>query len=129
MLTAVNPTHVTGLSQIAFAVDDVETSTRFFRETLGLRFLFNAPPALAFFDLGGVRLMVCRPQGAGQAGANSILYLSVDDIEEAHRELLAKGVRFDQAPSRVARLPDHELWMAFFRDPDGNLLALTQEKR
>lgn len=127
MLTA-NPTHVIGLGQIAFAVDDVVSSTGFFKDKLRLPFLFSAAPGLAFFDLGGVRLMLCRPQGAGRAGANSVLYLKVDDIREAYVELAGRGVRFEREPSLVARLPEHELWMAFFRDPEGNLLALTEER-
>jgi catechol 2,3-dioxygenase-like lactoylglutathione lyase family enzyme len=127
MLTA-NPSHVIGLGQIAFAVDDVVSSTRFFKDKLRLPFLFNAAPGLAFFDLGGIRLMLCRPQGAGRAGSNSILYLKVDDIREAYVDLAGRGVRFEREPSLVARLPEHELWMAFFRDPEGNLLALTEER-
>ncbi len=127
MLTA-NPTHVTGLGQVAFAVDDVVSSTRFFKDKLRLPYLFSASPGLAFFDLGGIRLMLCRPQGEGRAGANSVLYLKVDDIREAYVDLAGRGVRFEREPSLVARLPEHELWMAFFRDPEGNLLALTEER-
>jgi predicted enzyme related to lactoylglutathione lyase len=117
------------LGQIAFTVSDVERATVFFRDQLGLPFLFAAPPGLAFFDCGGVRLMVTKPQGAGAVGANSLLYFKVPDIDAAHSALQARGVVFERTPALVARMPDHELWLASFRDPDGNLLAIMSEKR
>lgn len=128
-MPTLTPTHVAGLGQIAYAVDNVERSTRFFRDQLGLAFLFSTPQGLSFFDLGGVRLMLGRPQGAGIVGANSVLYLKVDDIQSAYAEAKARGVRFEREPMVVGRMPDHELWMAFLRDPDGNLLALMDERR
>ena len=94
---------------------DVERATAFFRDQLGLPFLFTAPPGLAFFDCGGVRLMVTKPQGAGAVGANSILYFKVPDIVAAHSALQARGVVFERPPALVARMPDHELWLAPFR--------------
>ena len=117
------------LGQIAFTVSDVERATVFFRDQLGLLFLFAAPPGLAFFDCGGVRLMVTKPQGAGAIGANSILYFKVADIDAACAALQARGIVFERAPALVARMPDHELWLAAFRDPDGNILELMSEKR
>lgn len=129
MSTATPPPLVTGLGQIAYAVDNVERTTKFLRDQVGLKFLFNAPPGLSFFDLGGVRLMIGRPQGAGVIGANSVLYLRTNDIQAAHRDFTARGIRFDREPMALAKLHDHELWMAFFRDPDGNLLALMEERR
>jgi catechol 2,3-dioxygenase-like lactoylglutathione lyase family enzyme len=120
---------LSALGQIAFTVSDVERATVFFRDQLGLPFLFAAPPGLAFFDCGGVRLMVTRPQGAGAVGANSILYFKVADIDAAHSALQARGVVFERTPALVARMSDHELWLAAFRDLDGNLLAITSEKR
>ena len=120
---------LSALGQIAFTVGDVERTTGFFRDQLGLPFLFAAPPGLAFFDCGGVRLMVTKPQGAGAVGANSILYFKVSDIDAAHLALQARGVVFERPPALVARMPDHELWLASFRDPDGNILELMNEKR
>ena len=120
---------LSALGQIAFTVSDVERATAFFRDQLGLPFLFAAPPGLAFFDCGGVRLMVTKPQGAGAIGANSILYFKVADIAAAHAALQARGVVFERPPTLVARMPDHELWLAAFRDPDGNILELMSEKR
>jgi methylmalonyl-CoA/ethylmalonyl-CoA epimerase len=94
-----------------------------------MRFLFQAPPGLAFFDCGGIRLMLDAPARA-QAGHNgSVIYYKVPDLQAAFETLSARGVVFEAKPHLVARLPDHELWMAFFRDPDGNLLALMSEVR
>jgi predicted enzyme related to lactoylglutathione lyase len=120
---------LSAIGQIAFTVSDVERAIGFFRDQLGLKLLFTAPPGLAFFDCGGVRLMVTRPEGAGAVGSNSILYFKVADIDATHTELQARGVAFERAPALVARMPDHELWLAMFRDPDANPLALMSEKR
>lgn len=116
------------IGQVAVPVTDVERATAFYRDTLGMRFLFAAPPGLAFFDLGGVRLMLDGPAGA-QAGNSSVLYYRVADLPSAFGTLSERGVRFEREPHLVAKLPDHELWMAFFHDPDGNLLALMSEVR
>ena len=120
---------LSALGQIAFTVSDVERALGFFRDQLGLPFLFAAPPGLAFFDCGGVRLMVTKPLGAGAVGANSILYFKVADIDATHMAMQARGVVFERPPALVARMPDHELWFASFRDPDGNILELMSEKR
>lgn len=116
------------IGQIAVPVTDVERAIRFYRDTLGMRFLFQAPPGLAFFDLSGVRLMLDGPAGA-QAGNGSVIYYQVEDLEAAFATLLERGVRFEAEPHLIAKMPDHELWMAFFRDPDQNLLALMSEVR
>lgn len=114
------------IGQIAQPVTDVERAISFYRDVLGLRFLFKAPPGLGFFDCGGVRLMLDGP-AASQAGQGSVLYYRVDDLDAAFEALSDRGVVFQAEPHFVAKLPDHELWMAFFRDPDHNLLALMAE--
>jgi len=114
------------IGQIAMPVTDVERSTAFYRDVVGLPFLFAAPPGLAFFDCDGVRLMLDGP-AADRAGQGSVLYFRVDDLQAAFGLLSDRGVAFEAEPHLVARMPDHELWMAFFRDPDGNLLALMSE--
>ncbi len=116
------------LGQIAVPVTDIDRAVAFYRDVLGMRFLFQAPPGLGFFDLDGVRLMLDAP-AAEHAGNASVLYYKVDDIQAAHATLVARGVTFEGEPHLIARLPDHELWMAFFRDPDRNLLALMSEIR
>jgi methylmalonyl-CoA/ethylmalonyl-CoA epimerase len=117
------------IGQIAVPVRDVERAIAFYRDVLGMRFLFQAPPGLGFFDCAGVRLMLDGPTGA-QAGAHgSVLYYKVPDIQDAFATLSARGVTFEGKPHLIAKMPDHELWMAFFHDPDRNLLALMSEVR
>lgn len=116
------------IGQIAMPVKDVERAIAFYRDVLGMRFLFKAPPGLGFFDCAGVRLMLDAPAGA-QAGHGSTLYFLVSDLQGSFEVLSGRGVAFEGKPRLVAKLPDHELWMAFFRDPDGNLLALMSEIR
>lgn len=116
------------IGQIAQPVADVGRAIAFYRDVLGMHFLFQAPPGLGFFDCGGVRLMLDGP-AAAQAGQGSVLYFRVDRLDAAFTALSSRGVAFEAEPHLVAKLPDHELWMAFFRDPDRNLLALMAEVR
>jgi methylmalonyl-CoA/ethylmalonyl-CoA epimerase len=121
---------VSRIGQIAMTVGDLPRAIAFYRDVLGLRFLFEAPPAMAFFDCGGVRLMLSLPEETGShAGERfgAILYYAVDDIQQAAAALTARGVVFEQPPHIVARLPHADLWMAFLRDPDGQMLAIMRE--
>jgi methylmalonyl-CoA/ethylmalonyl-CoA epimerase len=120
---------LTQIGQIAIPVSDVERAIAFYRDILGMRFLFKAPPGLGFFDCGGVRLLLDAPAKAQANNYSSVIYYKVPDIQSAFETLSARGVVFDAKPHLIAKLPDHELWMAFFRDPDGNLLALMTEVR
>jgi methylmalonyl-CoA/ethylmalonyl-CoA epimerase len=128
MTTSTDFAGLSQLGQIAINVQDVERATAFYRDTLGMRFLF-AFPGLAFFDAGGVRLMLTRAEDPKLDHPASMLYYRVADIEAAHQALAARGVRFEQGPHLVARMPDHELWLADFYDSEENLLALMAEKR
>ncbi|HBY60513.1 MAG TPA: glyoxalase [Solibacterales bacterium] len=117
------------IGQIGLSVRDLDRSVAFYQHTLGLPYLFGAPN-MAFFRLGGVRLMLAGDEGGdGERCHASILYFKVNDIAAAHEELSRRGVAFDREPLLVARMPDHELWMAFFRDPDQNVMALMSEVR
>lgn len=116
------------IGQIAVPVRDLDRAVRFYRDTLGMRFLFQAPPGLGFFDCAGIRLMLDAPAKA-QAGNSSVIYYRVSDLRLAYETLSARGVVFEQEPHQIAEMPDHDLWMAFFRDPDSNLLALMAEVR
>lgn len=119
---------LSSIRQIATTVENVERAAAFYRDRLGLPLLFEAPPKLAFFDCGGVRLMLAEPSpGEEVHGRASVLYFKVDDIHAAHRTLVEKGVGFTGAPHMIARMPDHELWLAEFRDTEGNALALMSE--
>ena len=115
------------LRQIAITCKDVERATAFYRDALGLPFLFSAPPGLSFFDCGGVRLMLSKAEG--EAAGTSVLYYLVDDIQAARDSLAAKGVTFVGEPHMIARMPDHELWLAEFRDSENNVMALMEERR
>ena len=117
---------VRGLGQLGVAVKDLETMTAFYRDKVGLPFLFAAP-GMSFFDLGGVRLMLSLPEKGSEDRHGSILYLDVADIAAAHAALVERGVAFEGKPHVVHRYPGGELWMAFFADPEANLLALMSD--
>lgn len=122
-------TSPTRIGQIAINVHDVPRAVSFYRDALGLPLLFEVPPKMAFFACGPVRLMLSTPETADVDHPGSILYYVVDDIEASHTAMSGRGVPFVDAPHLIARMPDHELWMSFFKDPDGNLGALMCEKR
>jgi|SRR5271165_2252602 len=118
---------ITRLGQIAINAEDVERATAFYRDKLGLQLLFKAPPGLAFFDCGGVRLMLGRAEKPEFDHPSSVLYFSVPDIQAAYSELKEGGLHFEDEPHLIVKMPTHELWMTFFRDSEGNLLALMSE--
>ncbi|HEX4934715.1 MAG TPA: VOC family protein [Candidatus Polarisedimenticolaceae bacterium] len=117
------------VGQLMIPVDDLDRAVTFYRDVLGLKFLFTAPPQMAFFMCGDVRLLVgVLPEGsAAQRGGG--VYFKVDDIRGVAATLESGGVRFSAAPHVVHRAPDYELWLAEFFDPDGNRLALMSEVR
>lgn len=119
---------ITRLGQVAINAHDVARATAFYRDVLGLRFLFAAGQ-LAFFDCGGVRLMLDKPENPEFDHPSSILYFSVPDIQAAHRRLVEAGVAIVAEPNMIAKMPDHDLWMSFFRDTEGNVMALMCEVR
>ena len=128
-MTIAAPTALSEIGQIAIAVSDVAAATAFYRDVLGLKFLFGAGPNLAFLAAGTVRLMLTTPQGHGEVGKNSTLYFKVDDLAASHAAILSRGAKNERDPGFVAKMPDHDLWMAFVRDPDGNLVGLMSEVR
>lgn len=115
------------IGQIAVTVHDVDRAVAFYRDVLGMRLLFQVPN-MAFFDCGGVRLMLAVPEPEHDH-PSSILYYKVADIQAAYETLSGRGVAFVDKPHLVARMPDHELWMTFFKDAEGNTLALMSEVR
>jgi methylmalonyl-CoA/ethylmalonyl-CoA epimerase len=116
------------IGQISVNVKDLDRAMEFYRDVLGMRPLFQVPK-LAFFDCGGIRLMLSPPETPEFDHAASVIYYKVDDIQAAHAALRGRGVPFVGDPHLIARMPDHELWMAFCRDPEGNVLALMSEVR
>ena len=121
--------NINQIGQIAIPVGDLERAVVFYRDVLGMRFLFQAPPGLAFFDCGGVRVMLDVPAKQQLDHYSSIIYYKVEDLPSACETLKARGVQLEQEPEFVAKMPDHDLWMAFLRDPDGNMLGLMWENR
>lgn len=117
------------LGQVALMAHDLARATAFYRDTLGMRFLFTAPPRLAFFDCGGVRLMLSEPEPGETFRTGSVLYFLVDDLPATWAALQARAVSAVHEPQLVARMPDHELWMAFLLDSEGNTLGLMSELR
>ena len=115
------------IAQLLVPVDDFDKGVAFYRDVLGIPFLFAAPPQMAFFDCGGVRLLVGTPPFGQTPQRGSAIYFLVPDIRAVHASLEAKGVRFTAAPHVVHRTPTAELWLAEFTDPDGNQLALMGE--
>ena len=127
MTTTMQTLALSTIGQIAVVVHDVEKATAFYRDTLGMRFLFGAGPHLSFFDCDGIRLMLSHPEQPEFDHPGSVIYFKVRDIKAAYDTLKERGVDFIDAPHLIAPMPDHDLWMAFFRDLDKNILALMGE--
>jgi predicted enzyme related to lactoylglutathione lyase len=119
----------TEIGQIAIVVRDVAAAKRFYADVIGLRSLFDAGPNLSFLGAGGVRIMLTTPQGGGEVGKNSTLYFKTGGLDATYRQCIERGATAERGPQLTARLADHELWMAFIRDPDGNLVGLMEERR
>ncbi len=113
------------IGQIALHVSDIERSVEFYGEKLGMTRIFDAPN-IAFFDNGGVRLMLSAGEGE-PPGDRSVIYYRVDDIDVSYTELASAGVEFQDIPHVIHSSGDYELRMAFFKDPDGNQLAIMNE--
>jgi methylmalonyl-CoA/ethylmalonyl-CoA epimerase len=116
------------IGQISVNVHDLDRATTFYKDTLGVKHLFSVPPKMAFFDCGGIRLMLAIPERPDLDHPSSILYFKVQDIEEAHKVLEGAGVHFETKPMLIAPMPTHDLWLAEFRDSENNVLALMCEK-
>jgi methylmalonyl-CoA/ethylmalonyl-CoA epimerase len=121
-------TGISAIGQIAVPIKDQERAVRFYRDTLGLRFLFQVPN-LAFFNCGGVRLLLDRGEPGTTRHQSSILYFLVADIQTATGTLRARGAEITDEPHVIARMADHDLWMSFFLDSEGNTMALMAEVR
>lgn len=115
------------IKQIAVSVASLDQSAKFYGEMLGLKQVYEVPGQLVFFDLAGIWLMLSVPEGEFQPRPGSTLYFAVADINASHRDLRARGVEFIDEPHRIADMGAYELWMSFFRDPDGTVLAIRAE--
>jgi catechol-2,3-dioxygenase len=117
---------IANIGQIAINVHDTARAVEFYKDALGLKLLFTAGN-LAFFDCGGVRLMLSTPERPEFDHPSSILYFRVVDIQAAFARLIERSVKTESEPHVVARMPDHDLWLAEFRDSEGNIMALMSE--
>ncbi len=120
---------VQSIGQIAIAVSEIARAKIFYQEVLGLPHLFDAPPALSFFMCGDTRLMLTTLQGDVADHRTSVIYYKLASLDDAAAQLQQRGVSWVQVPSFVAKMPDHDLWMGFIRDPDANLIGLMEERR
>jgi predicted enzyme related to lactoylglutathione lyase len=116
------------IGQIAVIVHDLERATAFYKDKLGMKFLFSVPPKMAFFDCDGIRLMLGIPERPDLDHPSSILYFKVDDIDAAYATLKGRGVHFETEPMLIAPMQTYDLWLAEFRDSENNVLALMCEK-
>jgi len=126
MMNMPEGTTLSRIGQIAINAHDVDRATAFYSDVLGLKHLFRAGQ-LSFFDCGGVRLMLDKPEKPEFDHPSSIIYFQVGDIRAAHRRIRDAGAKFEDEPHVIAQMPTYDLWMTFFRDTEGNLLALMSE--
>jgi len=120
---------IESIGQIAIPVKDLSRAVTFYRDVLGMKFLFEAPPQLAFFDCGGVRIMLDNPVDKEFATHSNILYFKVGDLNSSYESFKSAGAEFIDKPHLITKMPDHDLWMTFFKDTEGNTLALMSEVR
>jgi predicted enzyme related to lactoylglutathione lyase len=116
--------NITRLAQISYPVSDVERAVEFFETKLGLRLALRPHPNMAFFDAGGVSIFV---EHAEDVSGASILYLACTDVAASTAELERRGVEIVSPPHRITEQPTYDLWMSFFKEPDGRLMALSME--
>jgi methylmalonyl-CoA/ethylmalonyl-CoA epimerase len=118
---------ITGLAQVALSVRDIDKATAFYRDVLGLPFLFSAPPGLAFFQVGPTRLMLSASSIEGDAGSHAILYYAVADIHAAFAAVTGRGAVAKEPPRMIAKVGGREVWLTALEDPDGHVVGLMSE--
>lgn len=118
----------TKIGQIAITVSDVDKALDFYRDVVGLEFLFRPGPEMVFLKSGDTRIMLTTPKGHGKVGHNSIMYFIKNDIENAFDVMVERGAEIERRPELTAKMADHDLWIGFIRDPDGNLVGIMEEK-
>ena len=116
------------VGQIAIAVSDIKQATEFYQKVLNLKLLFEVPSGLAFFNCGGTRLMLTVKKGDDKDHKTSVIYYKVKDIKAAAKSISSNGGVFVREPELAAKMPDHELWIGFLRDPDENLIGIMDER-
>ena len=120
---------VTGIAQLAVTVENLERSAAFYRDVVGLKFLFSAPPGLAFLDCAGTRLMLATEATGGPTHAHPVIYFRVASVREFAAGLVERGIPLHKEPHVIAKLPHADLWLAFVLDPDGHLVGFMSEEK
>ena len=122
-------TALSRIKQVALPVRDIGEATRFYRDTLGMRHLFDAPPALSFFDCGGVQLMLAGPEGQGKDGdkQHAVLFYDVSDIKATHATIKSSGAKSLEEPRVIARMNGREIWISSVSDGQGNVVSLMSD--
>ena len=117
------------IRQIALPVRDIQEGKRFYRDTLGMRHLFDAPPALSFFDCGGVQLMLAGPEGQGKDGdqQHAVVFYDVTDIKATHARIESSGAKTLEKPRVIARMNGREIWVSSVSDGQGNVVSLMSD--
>ena len=118
---------INSIYQVSISVDDLDAAVEFYRDKLGIKFIAQFPPGLAIFDCSGVHLMLSAIPGEASTG-NSVIYFNVPDIQVGYETLKERGVEFSSEPHVIHSTDNYELWMAFFKDPDGNTMAIADER-
>lgn len=119
--------NINSIGQVAIAITHYDDSLHFYHNVLGLELLFEAQHGLAFLQCGDIRLMLTTLQGDQSDHRTSVIYYKVDDLEQTVALLKNQKVAIEQEAQHVASMKDHELWVAFIRDPDDNLIGLMAE--
>ena len=120
-------TEIQGIGQIAIAVSDIKKAVEFYKNKLGLTLLFEVPSGMAFFECGGIRLMVTEQNGDLKDHKTSVIYYHVSNIKQTAKSMIESGVSFTKDPHMAVKMADHELWIGFLRDPDENLIGIMEE--
>jgi methylmalonyl-CoA/ethylmalonyl-CoA epimerase len=128
MMASADTLEITGVGQIGVNVQDLARATEFYRDKLGMHLLYEFP-GLAFFDCGGVRLMLSKAEKPEFDHPASIIYYRVDDIQQTARAIADRGITLEHEPRLIAKMSDHDLWMCFIRDTEGNFIGLMSEVR
>ena len=118
---------IEGIAQVAITVKDMDRAIAFYRDVLGLPFLFTAPPGLAFFQCDKTRIMLANDEASGGLSSCVLLYFRVPDVRATAATLATRGVPLDSEPRIIAALAHDDVWLAFVKDPDGNLVGLMSE--
>ena len=118
---------IQSIGQIAIAISDIKKAVDFYQNKLGLTLLFEVPSGMAFFNCGGIRLMLTEQNGDLKDHKTSVIYYHVSDIRQTAKSMIDRGVDFTKEPPMAVKMADHELWIGFLRDPDENLIGIMEE--